>query len=234
MASIQLTPDATVLLELGALRLNATIVNTWVVMALLVGVSWLVTRKLRPDTPPGRWRNALETLVLLIEAQIRAITHSAVRRVMYFAGTLFLFIAGANLLALIPGFAAPTGSLSTTVALTPAVLLAVPGFAMAERGWGGYLRHLTQPTWVLLPFNILGELSRGVSLSIRLYGNVMSGAVIAAILLSIAPFFFPVVMQLFGVLVGLIQAYIFAILAAVYISSALSETQPPTDPEDTA
>lgn len=234
MASIQLTPDAIVLLELGALRLNVTIVNTWVVMALLVGVSWLVTRKLRPDTPPGRWRNALETLVLLIEAQIRAITHSAVRRVMYFAGTLFLFIAGANLLALIPGFAAPTGSLSTTVALTLAVLLAVPGFAMAERGWSGYLRHLTQPTWVLLPFNILGELSRGVSLSIRLYGNVMSGAVIAAILLSIAPFFFPVVMQLFGVLVGLIQAYIFAILAAVYISSALSEAPPPTDPEDTA
>lgn len=234
MASIQLTPDAIVLLELGALRLNVTIVNTWVVMALLVGVSWLVTRKLRPDTPPGRWRNALETLVLLIEAQIRAITHSAVRRVMYFAGTLFLFVAGANLLALIPGFAAPTGSLSTTVALTLAVLLAVPGFAMAERGWSGYLRHLTQPTWVLLPFNILGELSRGVSLSIRLYGNVMSGAVIAAILLSIAPFFFPVVMQLFGVLVGLIQAYIFAILAAVYISSALSEAPPPTDPEDTA
>lgn len=234
MASIQLTPDAIVLLELGALRLNVTIVNTWVVMALLVGMSWLVTRKLRPDTPPGRWRNALETLVLLIEAQIRAITHSAVRRVMYFAGTLFLFIAGANLLALIPGFAAPTGSLSTTVALTLAVLLAVPGFAMAERGWSGYLRHLTQPTWVLLPFNILGELSRGVSLSIRLYGNVMSGAVIAAILLSIAPFFFPVVMQLFGVLVGLIQAYIFAILAAVYTSSALSEAPPPTDPEDTA
>lgn len=234
MAAIQLTPDATVLLELGALRLNATIVNTWVVMALLVGVSWLVTRKLRPDAPPGRWRNALETLVLLIEAQIRAITRSAVRRVMYFAGTLFLFIAGANLLALIPGFAAPTGSLSTTVALTLAVLLAVPGFAMAERGWSGYLRHLTQPTWVLLPFNILGELSRGVSLSIRLYGNVMSGAVIAAVLLGIAPFFFPVVMQLFGVLVGLIQAYIFAILAAVYISSALSEAPPPTDPEDTA
>ncbi|HMN22251.1 MAG TPA: F0F1 ATP synthase subunit A [Ottowia sp.] len=231
---MQLTPDATVLLELGAFRLNATIVNTWIVMALLVGVSWLVTRNLRPDAPPGRWRNALETLVLLIEGQIRAITHSAVRRVMYLAGTLFLFIATANLLGVIPGFAAPTGSLSTTVALTLAVLLAVPGFAMAERGWTGYLRHLAQPTWVLLPFNILGELSKGVSLSIRLYGNVMSGAVIAAILLGIAPFFFPVVMNLFGLLVGLIQAYIFAILAAVYISSALSDEPPRIDPEDPA
>lgn len=231
---MQLTPDATVLFELGAFKLNATLVNTWVVMALLVGVSWLVTRKLRPDKPPGRWRNALETLVLLIEAQIRAITCHAVHRVMYLAGTLFLFIATANLLALIPGFTAPTGSLSTTVALTLAVLLAVPGFAMAERGWGAYLRHLVQPTWVLLPFNILGELSRGVSLSIRLYGNVMSGAVIAAILLGIAPFFFPVVMQLFGLLVGLIQAYIFAVLAAVYISSALSEASPTTDTEDAA
>lgn len=232
---MQLTPDTTVLFELGVFKLNATLVNTWIVMALLVGISWLVTRKLRPDAPPGRWRNALETLVLLIEAQIRSITQRSVRRVMYFAGTLFLFIACANLLGVIPGFAAPTGSLSTTVALTLAVLLAVPGFAMAERGWSGYLRHLAQPTWVLLPFNILGELSRGVSLSIRLYGNVMSGAVIAAILLGIAPFFFPVVMDLFGLLVGLIQAYIFAILATVYIASALSEEHsPPTPTEDAA
>lgn len=220
---MQLTPDTSVVLQLGRFSLNTTIVNTWIVMAVLVGVSWLVTRRLRPDVPPGRWRSALETIVELIEGQIQAITHRSVRRVMYFAGTLFLFIATANLLAVVPGFAAPTGSLSTTVALTLAVLLAVPVFGIAERGVGGYLGQFLQPSWLLLPFNILGELSKGVSLSIRLYGNVMSGAVIAAILLGIAPFFFPVVMSLFGLLVGFIQAYIFAILAAVYISSVLAD-----------
>lgn len=229
---MQLTPDASVLLEWGGFRLNATIVNTWIVMALLVGVSWLVTRRLRADAPPGRWRSALETIVESIEAQIHAVTHTALRRVMYFAGTLFLFIAASNLLAVIPGFAAPTGSLSTTVALTLAVLLAVPVFGISERGVGGYLRRFVQPSWVLLPLNILGELSKGVSLSIRLYGNVMSGAVIAAILLGIAPFFFPVLMNLFGLLVGLIQAYIFAILAAVYIASATAD--PADEPDRSA
>mgnify|MGYP002735241284 CR=1 FL=1 len=106
-------------------------------------------------------------------------------------------------------------------------------FGIAEGGVGGYLRQFAEPSWLLLPFNVLGELSKGVSLSIRLYGNVMSGAVIAAILLSIAPFFFPVVMSLFGLLVGFIQAYIFAILAAVYISSVLADPSAATKRSNT-
>lgn len=227
---MELTPDAIVLAELGWFKLNATIVNTWIVMALLVGVSWLVTRRLRPDVPPGRLRNALEVLVQMIEGQIRAVTHDAVHQVLYFAGTLLLFIAAATVLGLIPGFRAPTGSLSTTVALTLAVLLAVPIFGIAHGGLGQWLRSFAQPSAFLLPLNILGEFSKAVSLSIRLYGNVMSGAVIGAILLTVAPFFFPVVMQLFGLLAGLIQAYIFAILAAVYISSAMAD--PHAKPED--
>lgn len=225
---MELTPDAIVVADLGWFKLNVTIVNTWIVMALLVGVSWLVTRRLRPDVPPGRLRNALEVVVQLIEEQIRGVTDSAVRRIMDFVGTLFLFIATANALAVIPGFRSPAGSLSTTVALTLAVLLAVPMFGIAHSGLRHYLGRLAQPHVALLPLNILGELSKGVSLSIRLYGNVMSGAVIAAILLSVAPFFFPVVMDLFGLLVGLIQAYIFAILAAVYISSAMADGQAAT------
>ncbi len=222
---MDLTPDAIVLAELGSFKLNATIVNTWIVTVLLVGASWLVTRRLRSDAPPGRLRNALEVLVQLIEGQIRAVTYGAVHQVMYFAGTLFLFIAAANALAVIPGFRSPTGSLSTTVALTLAVLLAAPIFGIAHGGLRRYLRTFAQPSILLLPLNILGEFSKAVSLSIRLYGNVMSGAVIAAILLGVAPFFFPVVMQLFGLLVGLIQAYIFSILAAVYISSAVADPQ---------
>lgn len=230
---MKLTPDTTILFELGTLKLNVTIVNTWIVIAVLTGLSWLATRRLRPDAPPGRWRNALEVLVLLIDSQIRAIAHRGVRQVMYLSGTLFLFIAASNTLALIPGFSAPTGSLSTTLALTIAVLLAVPGFGVAHGGLRQYLGKFVEPSILILPFNLIGELSKAVSLSIRLYGNVMSGAVIAAILLSIAPFFFPVIMDLFGLLVGLIQAYIFSILAAVYISAAMATPDDATDLENT-
>lgn len=219
---MELTPDE-VVVELAGLPLNATIVNTWIVMGVLVGISWLATRNLDASSSPGRWRNGLEVLVLWIEEQIRGVTSTAVRQVMSLAGSLFLFIASANLLAVVPGFRSPTGSLSTTVALTLAVLLAVPLFGIAHGGLRHYLGGFFRPSVFMLPFNVLGELSRGVSLSVRLYGNVMSGAVIAAILLSIAPFFFPVVMELFGLLVGLIQAYIFAILATVYVSSAMAD-----------
>ncbi len=229
---MQLTPDTTILFALGPFHVNATIATTWLVMAVLTTISWLVTRRLRPDVAPGPWRNGLEVLVLLIEAQIRSITQRAVAPIMVFSGTLFLFIAAANLLSLIPGLPSPTGSLSTTVALTLCVLLAVPMFGIAHGGLGHYLRTFVTPTVLLLPFNILGELSKGVSLSIRLYGNIMSGAVIAALLLGVAPLFFPVIMNLFGLLIGLIQAYIFSILATVYISAAMAEPQPTPEPED--
>jgi F-type H+-transporting ATPase subunit a len=114
----------------------------------------------------------------------------------------------------------PTGSLSTTTALAICVLIAVPLYGVAERGVRGYLRSYLQPTFLMLPFNILGEISRTVALAVRLYGNVMSGAVLGAILISIIPFFFPVAMQLLGLLTGLTQAYIFAVLAMVYVAAA--------------
>lgn len=220
---MQLTPDAIVYAQWGAFRLNATLVNTWVVMAVLVGLSALVTRNLRPDAPPDRWRGALEWLVQLIEAQIAEVNQHSARHVIYFAGTLFLFIALANLLVVVPGFQPPTGSLSTTVALTICVLLAVPLFSIFQAGVGQYLRHFIQPSVMLLPFNLIGEFSKAVSLAVRLYGNVMSGAVIAAILLGVAPFFFPVLMELLSLITGMIQAYIFAILATVYIAAATTQ-----------
>lgn len=220
---MQLSPDQTVVFTLGQWAVNATLVNTWIVMALLVGISMLVTRNLRADKAPGRWRSALELIVTTIQGQIEEVTRSGARNVLYFAGTLFLFIAVSNVLTVVPGFAPPTSSLSTTVALTLSVLIAIPMFGIANGGVRNYLRTFIEPSLVMLPFNIIGEFSRGVSLAIRLYGNVMSGAVIAAILLSIAPFFFPVVMDMLGLLTGFIQAYIFAILATVYISSAMAD-----------
>ena len=222
---MQMTPDEIIVFSVWGLRLNSTIVNTWIVMALLVGVSMMVTRNLRADVAPDRWRTALEVIVKTIQGQIEEVTQRSARHVMYFAGSLFLFIALSNLMLVIPGFTPPTSSLSTTVALALSVLVAVPLFGISSKGLGGYLKAYVEPSIVMLPFNIIGEFSRGISLAIRLYGNVMSGGVIAAILLGVAPFFFPVVMDMLGLLTGLIQAYIFAILATVYISSATADPQ---------
>ncbi|QEY59194.1 F0F1 ATP synthase subunit A [Pseudomonas sp. C27(2019)] len=229
---MQLTPDQTIVFNIGSWAVNATIFNTWIVMALLVGVSVWVTRNLSADKAPGRLGSALELIVTTIQAQIEEVTRTGARHVLYFSGTLFLFIALSNILTVIPGFAPPTSSLSTTVALTLSVLVAIPLFGIANGGVRNYLRTFIEPSMIMLPFNIIGEFSRGVSLSIRLYGNVMSGAVIAAILLSIAPFFFPVVMDMLGLLTGFIQAYIFAILATVYISSAMADPPSNTSEKD--
>ncbi len=217
---MQLTPDTRIVFEAFGLPVNATIFNTWVVMVILTLVSMIVTWRLRPDVPATRWRTALEVIVTGIKDQIAEITHKPSGNLIYFVGTLFLFIAVSNLLLIIPGFDPPTASLSTTAALALSVFVAVPAFGIASRGIGKYLHSFVEPSFVMLPFNLIGEFTRGLALAIRLYGNIMSGAVIAAILLGVAPFFFPVVMDVLGLLTGLIQAYIFAILATVYIAAA--------------
>jgi len=235
---VTISPDSVVLWEWGFFRLNLTIAFTWLVMALLTVASWMITRRLRTDTELSRWQNLLEVIVTGIRDQIRAVSHQEPGRYLPFVGTLFLFIAVANLLNVVPGYMAPTGSLSTTTALAICVFVAVPLYGIVQQGPLDYLRHYVEPTVLMLPFNIIGEISRILALAVRLYGNIMSGTVIAAILLSITPYFFPVVMQLLGLLTGMIQAYIFAILAMVYIASAASATtagadQPTSESGDT-
>jgi F-type H+-transporting ATPase subunit a len=180
----------------------------------------------------SRWQNLLEVLVSGICDQIREATHQNPQRYLPFVGTLFLFIASANLLNVVPGYMAPTGSLSTTTALALCVFIAVPLFGIGSQGPAAYLRHYVKPSWLMLPFNVIGEISRTLALAVRLYGNIMSGTVIVAILLTLAPYFLPVVLQLLGLLTGMIQAYIFAVLATVYIASATSAHQRniPKDP----
>jgi F-type H+-transporting ATPase subunit a len=217
---MEISPDTWVLYEWRGWRLNATIVFTWIVMALLVLGSWAVTARLSEGETASRWQVLLEVVVSAIRDQIDEVGADDPGRYLPFIGTLFLFIATANLLAVVPGYQPPTGSLSTTAALAICVLIAVPLFSIGKRGLGSYLRTYLQPTPLMLPFNLVGEVSRTIALAVRLYGNVMSGTVIVGILISVAPFFFPVVMQLLGLLTGLIQAYIFAILAMVYIGSA--------------
>ncbi len=227
---MQLTPDAIVYWQAGPIHLNATIAFTWAVMALMTLVSWLVTRRLSRGTALSRGQNLLEVLVSSIQDQIESVTQQEPSRYLPFIGTLFLFIAVSNVLAVVPGFQPPTGSLSTTAALALCVFVAVPAFGVAKRGLAGYLSNYVRPSVFMLPFNVIGELSRTLALAVRLFGNVMSGTMIAAMLLAVAPFFFPIVMHVLGLLTGLIQAYIFAILALVYIAAA-SRFREPRQPE---
>lgn len=215
-----ITPDRVVLWQWGFITLNATIMYTWLVMGLLTFGSWIVTRNLSTEVRISRWQNFLEVIVVGIRDQIREVSHQDPRTYLPFIGTLFLFIALSNLLTVVPGYYAPTGSLSTTTALSLCVFIAVPFFGIAQQGVGPYLRHYLQPSVFMFPFHLVGELSRTVALAIRLFGNVMSGSTIIAIILVIAPLFFPIILHALELLIGLIQAYIFAVLAMVYIAAA--------------
>jgi len=223
---MHLTPDEMIFWQLGLFKLNATIVFTWGVMLLLVVGSMLVTRRLSTSLNPSRWQVLLEILVTGIEEQIKEVGLEQPRKYLGFLGTLFLFVATASLCTLIPGYEPPTGSLSTTAALALCVLVAVPSFGIAEQGMGGYLKSYVEPTFIMLPFNIISEMSRTLALAVRLFGNMMSGAMIIAILLTITPFLFPIIMTALGLLTGMVQAYIFSILAAVYIAAATRPRKP--------
>ena len=218
---MRISPDEIILWSAGTVSLNGTILFTWILMALLTVGSWLVTRRLSTDIHPPRWQNILEAIISGIQKQLKEITRKEPERFLPFLGTIFLFIALSNLLSVVPGFLAPTGSLSTTTALAILVFFAVPGYGISEVGVLPYFRNYLRPTFFMLPFNVMGELTRTLALAVRLFGNVMSGTMIGAILLSIAPFIFPVIMHLLGLLTGLVQAYIFAVLAAVYIAAGM-------------
>lgn len=226
---MQLSPDEWIFWEYGFFKLNATIVFTWGLMLVLVVGSKLITRKLAVDLQRSPWQNLLEIVVTSIVQQIEDVGLSQPQKYLGFIGTLFLFVAAASLFTVIPGYQPPTGSLSTTTALALCVLVAVPMFGVEEQGLGGYLKSYVQPTFIMLPFNIISEISRTLALAIRLFGNMMSGAMIVGILLSITPFLFPVVMTLLGLLTGMVQAYIFSILAAVYIAAATRVSKPKTE-----
>jgi len=224
---MHLSPDEIVLWRSGYITLNATIAFTWGLMLVMVVGSRLVTRRLSIGLERARWQNLLEIIVIAIENQIREVGIPEARKFLGYLATIFLFLAMAALCTIFPGYVPPTASLSTTVALALSVFVAVPFFGIRDRGVIDYLRTYAQPTAIMLPFNIISEVSRTLALAVRLFGNMMSGAMILGILLSITPFVFPIAMIALGLLTGMVQAYIFFILATVYIASAMRVRKPP-------
>lgn len=220
---MHLTPDEVIFWQHGFFKLNATIVYTWALMLVLVVGAKLITRRLTSDIHISRWQNALEIIVTGILDQMKEIGLQKPEKHIGFLGTIFLFIALASLCTILPGYEPPTGSLSTTAALAISVFIAVPLFGIEERGFKGYIKTYLEPTPIMLPFNIISEFSRTLAMAVRLFGNMMSGTMILSILLVITPFIFPIVMSLLGLLTGMVQAYIFSIIATVYITSAMRD-----------
>jgi F-type H+-transporting ATPase subunit a len=227
---MRLSPDQMIFWQCGFLKLNGTIVFTWGLMLTLALGSGLITRKLSTGLNRSRWQNLLEIVVTAIQKQIEEVGLRNPEKYIGFLGTIFLFIGLASLCTVIPGYDPPTSSLSTAAALALCVFVAVPLFGIEDQGLGGYLKSYAEPTIMMLPFNIISELSRTLALAVRLFGNMMSGAMIIAILLTITPFLFPIVMTALGLLTGMVQAYIFTILAAVYIAAATRTGKPQSAP----
>ena len=229
---MNIDPSEIVYFEWGYVRITATLVFAWITTAVLVIGAFFLTRNLSSDAKISRKQNAVEALFTMIHGQISEISQGSSDKILPFAGTLFLFILASVLLSLIPGFMSPSGSLNTTIALALCVFFAVPFYGISSQGLKGYLKDYLKPTWVMLPFNIISEISRAVSMAIRLYGNVMSSSIIVGILVTIVPLLFPVALQLLGLLTGVIQAYIFAVLAVVYISAAIRNKERSTSESD--
>ena len=215
-------PDQVILFRAGFVTINATIFYTWIVMAILVLTSFLITRKLSIGPNISRRQHFLEAVVEILSGQLKNITGRETTRYFPYLGTLFLFIFCANVMELIPFVHSPTASFSTTAALAFTVFIAVPLFGILENGFFEHLKYYLEPVIVMLPLNIITEFTRVIAMSIRLFGNIMSESLVGAILLLILPLFVPVLMDILGLIICTVQAYIFFILAAVFIGGAVA------------
>ncbi|MDI6741685.1 MAG: F0F1 ATP synthase subunit A [Smithella sp.] len=216
----QISPDQVILWTWGFITIPVTLLYTWLVMGILVVGSWLITRNLSSDINVPRWQHVLEVVVSVIRGEIRQMTKKGADKYVPLIGTLFLFIFLSNILVVVPGYVAPTASIATTAALALCVFVAVPLYGISQNGILHYLKEYFQPNFIFFPFHVMGEISRTVALTVRLFGNIMSHEKVVGILLAVTPLLFPLVMQALGLLIGTIQAYIFAILSMVYIAAA--------------
>ena len=213
-----------VLFRLGPLAISRPVATTWAIMAVLTLVSWLVTRRLKLH--PDRRQTVLELIVTGIMIQIDQVIRKNPRPFLPLLGTLFIFLVAANLSGLLPGVEAPTGKLETPAALALIVFVAVHYFGVRARGFLGYLASFAKPKLIMLPLNLVSEVTRTFSLMVRLFGNVMSGEFVIALVVALAGLFVPIPLMALEILVGLVQAYIFTVLATVFIGAAVDIIEP--------
>jgi F-type H+-transporting ATPase subunit a len=208
-----------VLFHLGPIAVTRPVVTTWAIMAVLTLGSWIVTRRLSPR--PNRRQAVLELIVTAIGGQIDDVIRKDPRPFLPLLGTLFIFLVTANLAGVLPGVEAPTAKLETPAALALIVFVAVHSFGVRSRGLLGYLASFAEPKLMMLPLNIVSEVTRTFSLMVRLFGNVMSGEFVIALVVTLAGLFVPIPLMALEILVGLVQAYIFTVLATVFIGAAI-------------
>ena len=218
--------DAIRVIQWNDFYINATIFNSWLVIAIITLVSWLTTRSLSTRKQVSKWQTALESLVLWLQNEANETSGSRTNQYLGMAMGLFCFILVCNLLTFIPWFRPPTASISTTMALAAIVFLAIPYFSIKNAGIKGYLKKFIDPIPLMLPMNIFSEFFSIFAMGLRLFGNMLSGVMFASILSAFVPFIAPLTMQTLGLLTGSIQAYIFALLAVVYSSSVKEEIVP--------
>jgi len=212
-----------VLFNIGAVTISQTVVTTWVLTLLMALGSWAATRRLR--VTPGPVQVVLEGIIEAIENAIRAVLPGEARRVLPFIATLWLFIVVANLSGLIPGVDAPTGNLSTTAALAVLVFLSVHWFGIRSEGIATYVRHYLAPIPLMLPFHMISEMTRTLALAVRLFGNMMSLEMAALLVLLVGGILVPIPLLMLHIVEALIQAYIFGMLALIYIAGAIQSQQ---------
>jgi F-type H+-transporting ATPase subunit a len=215
--------ESSVLFHVGIVPFSGTVVTTWGLMAALTLGCWLITRGFRPIA--GNWQAVIETAVVGIEEQISGLVNRDAGPFLPLLGTLFIFLVVANLSGIVPGIRAPTASVETPAALASIIFVSVHFFGVRFQGLGSYLRSYIKPNPVLLPLNLLSEVTRSFSLAMRLFGNIMSEELVVAIILALAGLLVPIPFMAFGILVGLVQAYIFTVLAAVYIAGGLGAVE---------
>jgi F-type H+-transporting ATPase subunit a len=209
--------------DIGPVHIGPTVITTWLLMILLGAFSWMATRRLSIDRP-SRVQAMLEGVIVSMEQAIEAVAPTHGAQLLPFIGTLWIYLVVANLAGLIPGLGSPTADLSATAALALLVFLSVHWYGVKTSGWR-YLRHYLAPTPLMLPFHLLSEISRTIALAMRLFGNIMSLELAVLLVLLVAGFLAPVPLLLLHIVEALVQAYIFGMLALIYIAGALQTQQ---------
>ena len=209
--------------QLGPLQVTNTIVTTWVIMVMIGLLGWLITRRLKME--PGPLQTLAEGIVSTIEEAIRGVAPDHVNQLLPFIGSLWIFLVITNLSGLIPGVHSPTRDLSATASLAILVFLSAHWFGIRIQGMKSYLRHYLTPSPVLLPFHIISEITRTIALAVRLFGNIMSLEMAALLILLVAGFLVPVPILMLHVIEALVQAYIFGMLALIYVAGGIQSQQ---------